>query len=402
MKKTPLSERPETWLILLALLGIAIGALATIGQDISASFPPSVNPAASVRPTDDDERVWRIQDEDNTVRVFDAVKHGIVMVSTEATVQGFGGVSRRGNGTGFFVDSVGHIVTNFHVIEGATKILVHTYSGTTYAASVVGSDRLTDLAVLKVDAPAEEIVPLALADYSQVKVGQKAIAVGMPLATGTNMGLDRSPTVTTGIVSAKDRSLPIESKTKPGVNDFTIENLLQTDAAVNPGNSGGPLLNSSAEVIGVVTAIMDSASGIGFAIPSNIVADVLPQIIANGEVKRAYMGISYLPLDELAKTYGEEVVAALGLPTLKGALVTEVEPGMAADKAGIIGKTKNIVVAGLEFPVGGDIIVSINGVQVSGSDLSGLILRHKPGDTVTLEVFRGDRRMTLELTLGSR
>ena len=114
------------------------------------------------------------------------------------------------------------------------------------------------------------------------------------------------------------------------------------------------------------------------------------------------MGISYLPLDELAKTYGEEVVAALGLPTLKGALVTEVEPGMAADKAGIIGKTKNIVVAGLEFPVGGDIIVSINGVQVSGSDLSGLILRHKPGDTVTLEVFRGDRRMTLELTLGSR
>ena len=324
------------------------------------------------------------------------------MVSTEATVQGFGGVSRRGNGTGFFVDSVGHIVTNFHVIEGATKILVHTYSGTTYAASVVGSDRLTDLAVLKVDAPAEEIVPLALADYSQVKVGQKAIAVGMPLATGTNMGLDRSPTVTTGIVSAKDRSLPIESKTKPGVNDFTIENLLQTDAAVNPGNSGGPLLNSSAEVVGVVTAIMDSASGIGFAIPSNIVADVLPQIIANGEVKRAYMGISYLPLDELAKTYGEEVVAALGLPTLKGALVTEVEPGMAADKAGIIGKTKNIVVAGLEFPVGGDIIVSINGVQVSGSDLSGLILRHKPGDTVTLEVFRGDRRMTLELTLGSR
>lgn len=403
MRKPPSAAKPETWLILLAVLGIVVGTLATIGKDPSAALPSAKKTGAPLRPVAaDDELAWRIQDEDNTVRVFEAVRHGIVMVSTEQASGGASTIAKRGNGSGFFVDNQGHVVTNQHVVDGATSITVHTCSGKAFSASVVGSDRLTDLAVLKVNVPETEVTPLILADYGKVRVGQKAIAVGMPLATGSSMGLDRSPTVTTGIVSAKDRSLPIESRTKPGVNEFTVENLLQTDAAVNPGNSGGPILNSGGEVIGVVTAIMDAANGIGFAIPSSTVAEVLPHLLSGGEVTRAYMGISYQPLDQLVKNYGEEVVSSLGLGTLKGALVTEVTPGSPGQAAGIIGATKKVTVAGLGISVGGDIIVAIDGSPVSGSDLSDLILKHRPGDKVKLEVLRAGRRISIDLTLGSR
>ncbi|HHX27421.1 MAG: S1C family serine protease [Bacillota bacterium] len=405
MKKTPLTARAETWLIIFAILGLVLGGLATLGRNLSAGASPDPGIPTATKPEHDNEHVWRVQDEDNTISVYNAVKHGVVMVSTEETTGGssvLGSFSRRGNGSGFFVDRSGHIVTNYHVIEDASHILVHTHSGRVYKASVVGSDRLTDLAVLKVNVEAGDAVALSLADYDGIKVGQKAIAIGMPLATGSNMGLDRSPTVTTGVISAKDRSLPIESRTKPGVNDFTVENLLQTDAAVNPGNSGGPLLNSSGEVVGVVTAIIDSASGIGFAIPCNVVAEVVPEIISTGQVRRAYMGISYLPLDALRKAYGDEVISALDLPSEMGALVTEVEPGSPGERAGIKGWTKKVMVAGLEFQVGGDLIVAVQGVPVSGSDLSQLILNQKPGDRVTVELWRGDRKMTMDVTLGSR
>jgi S1-C subfamily serine protease len=404
MKKIPLSARTETWLILLAVLGLAIGGLATLGRNLSAGASPEPAYPTGLHLPGENEEVWRIQDEDNTISVYEAVKRGVVMVSTEQSEDTslYGSFSRRGNGSGFFIDGAGHIVTNHHVVENANEILVQSHSGRIYRATVVGSDRLTDLAVLKVEVDDGDAVPLRLADYGGIRVGQKAIAMGMPMATGSNMGLDKSPTVTTGVISAKDRSLPIESRTKPGVNDFTVENLLQTDAAVNPGNSGGPLLNSSGEVVGVVTAIMDAASGIGFAIPCNVVSEVVPEIIATGQVLRAYMGISYLALDGLAKTYGEEVLSALDLPSQKGAWVTEVEPGSPGERAGIKGWTKKVMVSGLEFKVGGDIIVAVDGVPVSGSDLSRMILERKPGDKITLELFRGDRKITVDVTLGSR
>ncbi|HHY76433.1 MAG TPA: PDZ domain-containing protein [Firmicutes bacterium] len=405
MKKTPLFMRAETWLILLAALGLLLGGLATLGRSLTAvASPGEPYPAASL-PSFEDEETWRTEDEQNTIAVYEAVKRGVVMVSTEQISTGsplFDRFSRRGNGSGFFVDSYGHIVTNYHVIENATRILVHTHSGRVYEAYVVGTDRLTDLAVLRVDVPPGEAVALRLADYESIRVGQKAIAIGMPLATGSSMGLDRSPTLTTGVISAKDRSLLIESQTRPGVNDFTVENLLQTDAAVNPGNSGGPLLNSRGEVVGVVTAIMDSASGIGFAIPCNVVSEVVPQLISKGRVERAYMGISYLPLDGLRKAYGDDIISALGLPSEHGALVTEVEAGGPGARAGIRGSTKKTTVSGIEFPVGGDVIVAVDGVAVSGSDLSQMILERKPGDKVKLELYREGRKMTVEVTLGSR
>jgi S1-C subfamily serine protease len=405
MKKTPLLMRAETWLIFLAVLGLCLGGLATLGRNLTAGASPDGTYPQAATPADESEETWRIQDEENTISVYEAVKHGVVMVSTEETAGSssvFDRFSRRGNGSGFFIDTSGHIVTNYHVIENASKILVHTHWGQIYEATVVGSDRLTDLAVLKVNIPAGQAPALRLADYDEIRVGQKAIAIGMPLATGSNMGLDKSPTVTTGVISAKDRSLPIESRTKPGVNDFTVENLLQTDAAVNPGNSGGPLLNSRGEVVGVVTAIIDSASGIGFAIPCNVVAEVVPQVISTGQVLRAYMGISYLPLDGLKKAYGDDIVSALDLPFKEGALVTEVEQGSPGDRAGIRGSTKKTMVGVLEFPVGGDLIVAVDGVPIAGSDLSKVILDRKPGDRVTVELYRGDRKITVEVTLGSR
>lgn len=405
MKKTPLSMRAETWLIFLAVLGLVLGGLATLGRNLTAgASPDDAFPAATLPPFDGEEE-WRVEDEENTISVYEAVKYGVVMVSTERAAGGsslYERYSTRGNGSGFFVDLNGHIVTNYHVIEDATRILVHTHSGEAYEASVVGSDRLTDLAVLKVNVPAGKVVALRIADYESIRVGQKAIAIGMPLATGSNMGLDKSPTVTTGVISAKDRSLPIESKTRPGVNDFTVENLLQTDAAVNPGNSGGPLLNSRGEVVGVVTAIIDSASGIGFAIPCKVVAEVVPQIILKGQVQRAYMGISYLPLDALRKAYGDDVISALDLPAKEGALVTEVEAGSPGDRAGIRGSTKKTTVGQLEFQVGGDLIVAVDGVPVSGSDLSRMILERKPGDRITVEIYRDGRKLSVEVTLGSR
>ncbi len=323
------------------------------------------------------------------------------MVSTQRSGAGGSGIATRGNGSGFFVNDQGYLVTNHHVIEGATTITIHTYRGYSYPATVVGSDRLTDLALLRASIPGYEITPLIFADYSLVRVGQKAIVVGSPLATGSSLGLDRSPTVTTGIISATDRSLPVESLTRPGVNDYTIENLIQTDAAVNPGNSGGPLLNSSGEVVGVVTAIIDSATGIGFAIPSDVVQEVIPEIMRNGEVKRAFMGVAYQPLDEIAKAIGE-AFEELGLATREGALITDVDQGGPADKAGLVGGNRRVTIRGQDVMLGGDIIIGIGEAKIQGSNLTKEILKYKPGDTVQVEVLRRGRKLSMTVVLGSR
>jgi S1-C subfamily serine protease len=405
MRKAPFFSKPEYWLIVLALIGALAGTLATYGRKPSSETTVAATSGKTATPGASDEESWRIQDEENTVEVFEAAKRGVVLVATirsGLSSASAAGTSRRGNGSGFFIDSEGHIVTNNHVIEDAVSIEVQTYSGTSFKASVVGSDRLTDLAVLKVQAPKKEIFPLPLADHRQVQVGQKAIVLGSPLATGSSMGLDRSPTVTTGIISAKDRSLPIESLTKPGVNDFTIENLIQTDAAVNPGNSGGPLLNSKGEVVGVVTAIIDSATGIGFAIPSQVVSEVIPQILKSGQVKRAFMGIAFYPLDALAKEMDSADFEQLGIGASRGALVTEVEENGPAYRAGLKGSTGKVTAGGQDYLVGGDMITSINGVEVRGSNLSGEILKYRPGDKVKLDILRGGQKLTVEVVLGSR
>lgn len=402
MTKTPLFRRAEACLLALAVIGTALGAALTFweGRTEAAIWEPPEPRRIDHSTQGDPEEPWRLEDEENTIAVFDFAKRGVVMVSTEQP-SALANMSYKGNGSGFFIDEEGHILTNHHVIADSTSIVVHTYSGKSYPAVVVGSDRLTDLAVLKIDAPEDEIWPLSFADYDKVRVGQKAIVLGSPYATGTSLGLDRSPTTTTGIISAKDRSLPIQSETKPGVNEFTIENLIQTDAAVNPGNSGGPLLNSSGEVVGVVTAIMDSAMGIGFAVPSEVVLQVLPQMMREGQVRRAFMGIQYHALDVWAKNLGDKY-SLLGLPVTEGALLVQVEPGGPADKAGLRGGNRTVTVDGEQVMVGGDIIVGLQGVPIYGSNLQREILKYKPGDKLELEILRDGKRLFVEIVLGSR
>ncbi len=408
MRRKRALDRVDVWLLILALAGVVLGSLMSFGPRLLEALPFSyAQPPVYDTPdllentwgsqAGEDEEAWRIQDEANTISVFERASTGVVMVSTTRR----GGTGLSGNGSGFFIDTKGHIVTNYHVIEDASRIVVHTHDGTSYDAQVVGSDRLTDLAVLAVNVPSDKVQPLPLADYSQVKVGQKAIVIGSPLATGSRLGLDRSPTITTGVISAKDRSLPVESLNKPGVNDFVIENLIQTDAAVNPGNSGGPLLNSRGEVVGVITAIIDSARGIGFAVPSSVVRDVVPPILQHGSIKRAFLGISYVDLDNLSKLLGTEY-DELGIGICEGALVTEVEKGGPAENAGVRGAQREVRVSQGTFQVGGDVIVSINGVRIKGGDLAEEVLKYSPGEKVKVEVLRDGKKVSLDIVLGWR
>ena len=306
-------------------------------------------------------------------------------------------------GSGFVFDTAGHIVTNYHVVSGAVnnKVEVDFMSGFKAYGTVIGTDLDSDLAIIKVDAPASELHPLTLGDSSTVKVGQTVIAIGNPF------GLNG--TMTEGIVSAIGRTLDSEHAA-PGSNGqagqpFTAGDLIQTDAAINPGNSGGPLFNLNGEVVGVNRAISTTSStatgepvnsGIGFAISSNIVKRVAPILIRDGKIDYPYLGISStssLSLDE---------INALGLKQFTGAYVTDVAKGGPADQAGILAGTQPTSIQGLN--AGGDLIVAIDGHPVKQFDdlLAYLITNKSPGDKVTLTVLRGTAQQDVTITLGKR
>jgi S1-C subfamily serine protease len=291
-----------------------------------------------------------------------------------------------GSGSGFFYDREGHIVTNNHVVEDAETIRVVLADGSQVAAEVVGTDPDADLAVIRVDAPADLVVPAELGDSSKVQVGQWAIAIGNPF------GLER--TVTRGIISALGRVFPQES-------GFSIANLIQTDAAINPGNSGGPLLDLRGRVIGVNTMIISesgASAGLGFAIPVNIVKKVAPALIKDGFYAHPWLGIQ-------GYTITPELVEALGLPVERGALVGTVTAGGPADKAGLRGGRRTVRVPGYLEPVqaGGDIIVGIDGNRVTGMDsLISYLDFTEAGQVVVLDVIRGTERLSIRVTLGQR
>jgi 2-alkenal reductase len=291
-----------------------------------------------------------------------------------------------GSGSGFFYDREGHIVTNNHVVEDAETIRVVLADGSQVAAEVVGTDPDADLAVIRVDAPADLVVPAELGDSSKVQVGQWAIAIGNPF------GLER--TVTRGIISALGRVFPQES-------GFSIANLIQTDAAINPGNSGGPLLDLRGRVIGVNTMIISesgASAGLGFAIPVNIVKKVAPALIKDGFYAHAWLGIQ-------GYTITPELVEALGLPVERGALVGTVTASGPADKAGLRGGRRTVRVPGYLEPVqaGGDIIVGIDGNRVTGMDsLISYLDFTEAGQVVVLDVIRGTERLSIRVTLGQR
>jgi 2-alkenal reductase len=304
--------------------------------------------------------------------------------------------SGDGLGSGFVYDEQGHIITNYHVIEGQTDLEIDFPSGYKTRGKVIGTDTDSDLAVLKVDAPKEEIHPLPLGDSSQVQVGQTVVAIGNPF------GL--SGTMTLGIISAKGRTLESLHEA-PGGGRFSAGDILQTDAAINPGNSGGPLLNLNGEVIGINRAIRTLNftlteepvnSGVGFAIAINIAKRVVPALITEGKYDYPYIGIT--SMNDMGLIEQE----ALGLPRSTGAYVISVTPNSPADKAGLIGGSRPTNISGLN--AGGDLIIAIDGQPVRdfGELLSYLINYKSPGDVVKLTVLRGEKELTLDLTLGKR
>lgn len=296
---------------------------------------------------------------------------------------------QEGTGSGFVIDRDGHIVTNNHVVADAEEVQVTFYDGTSVRASVIGMDPDSDLAVIKVDAPADDLYPVVLGDSDGLQIGQRAIAIGNPY------GL--RGTLTSGIVSALGRSLPLGRLSEVLGARFTIPELIQTDAAINPGNSGGPLLDSRGQVIGVNLAYDPDVSGVGFAVPVNTVKRVVPTLIADGRYAYPWLGISGSDLSL-------DLVEAMELPVTRGAIVMSVTPDSPADKAGLRGSSETIERAGSELQIGGDVIVGIDSEPVRKfDDLLVYILREtEVGQEVTLTIIRDGREQSLKVKLGER
>jgi S1-C subfamily serine protease len=286
-------------------------------------------------------------------------------------------------GSGFVIDKAGDIVTNFHVVQGAAKLFVSFSGKDQLVGSVVGVDPSTDIAVLKIATPASALTPLELGNSDAVRVGDTVYAIGNPF------GYTR--TLTSGIVSAVQRRI-----TAP--NTLPIDNAIQTDASINHGNSGGPLLDAAGRVIGVTSQIYAGNSqqgniGIGFAVPVNTVRNIAAQIISTGKVLHAYLGVATTPITkQLAKLYS--------LPT-SGLLVGSVDGNGPAKKAGLVGGSTNVVVQGESYSVGGDVIVAVDGSPVSEFEqLRDAIARKKPGDTIKLEIVRNGSKSSVAVKLG--
>jgi S1-C subfamily serine protease len=322
--------------------------------------------------------------EQNNISVYRRVQSAVVNITSTAVAYDwfYGAVPQQGQGSGFIVDAKGHILTNFHVIEGGRQIEVTLVNKHKYKARLVLEDRPHDLALLQIDAP--NLTPAILANSQGLQVGQKVYAIGNPF------GL--SGTMTTGIISA------LRSVRGPEGN--LIENAIQTDAAINPGNSGGPLLNSRGEVIGINSLIatnpnqqIEQSAGIGFAIPINTAKAVLEDFAHYGRIRRPSLGITSLPV-------GPDLAEQMGLAADNGVLIQRVAPGGAAERAGLHGGNQQAYLGNTPIFLGGDLIIAIDDREVtSGLDISQVMDEHKTGDTVTVTFLRGKRKMTAKVTL---
>ncbi len=288
-------------------------------------------------------------------------------------------------GSGFVLDQSGHILTNAHVIEGASRVSVQFEDNKTVEAKVEGKDTSTDIALLKVDKKGLDLKPLELGNSKSVQVGDPTIAIGNPF------GLDR--TLTTGVVSALQRKISAP-------NGYSISNVIQTDAAINPGNSGGPLIDATGRVIGINSQIATGGSGggnvgIGFAVPINTAKQIVPQLKDSGSVKRAYLGITGQTIDRS--------LDRLNLSTTSGVLVQTVQAGSPAAKAGLRGGDASATLDGSELRLGGDVIKKIDGKNVRTMDqVVSTVGSKKPGETVTIEYLRGGKTKTAQVKLAQR
>jgi S1-C subfamily serine protease len=374
-------------LVLAGLLGggAAVGIGAAVASDDGGTTTVLSTPATSqsTRFQADDEVGKSVQD------IYAQSGPGVVQVTSTSVVSNdpfFGPQPRESLGSGFVIDKSGRIVTNYHVIENAQEVEVNFSGDDRVPARVVGSDPSTDLAVLEIDAQARALTPLPLGNSDAVRVGDSVVAIGNPF------GLER--TVTAGIVSALQREI-----TAP--NGYTIDKVIQTDAPINRGNSGGPLLSAVGEVIGVNSQIESSSGGgnvgIGFAVPINTVKEVVSQILESGRVDHAYLGVRMQAIDE-------NLAATFRMPVDSGILIVDVVDGSPADEAGLEGGDQQVIVGGTSYVLGGDIVTAADGQSVATpDDLRRLIMERKPGEAMTLEVHRGDRgdsQRTVSVTLG--
>lgn len=379
----------------------AVLALSMVACQLSYSLPAAGNQEDAVLPTlvtanyitlpVSSTNPNLVADQDLLVRLYEKASPGVVLIQQV-------GETGSGLGSGFVFNTDGHVVTNFHVVEGATNLEVDFPSGYKTRGAVIATDLDSDLAVIKVEASADQLYPLPLGDSDLVKVGQTVVAIGNPF------GLNN--TMTMGIVSAKGRTMDSLRQTEDG-NYYSTGDMIQTDASINPGNSGGPLLNLNGEVIGLNRAIRTTStndsgeplnSGIGFAVSVNIIKRVVPVLIQNGTYDYPYLGISTPPGGDLSLLEREE----LGLFATTGAYLIDVQAGSPADKAGLIGGNKPTNIRGLYS--GGDLIVAVDNrpVRVFGDLMSYIMTNKSPGDSVVIRVIRENQEKEFSLTLGKR
>jgi S1-C subfamily serine protease len=314
------------------------------------------------------------------------VKAEVVRRGTQSPFDVFPQEQRsESTGSGFVIDKAGDILTNNHVVDGATKVTVQFADKHTLRAEVVGRDPSTDIALLRVNAEGQDLTPLPLGSSKDVQVGDPTIAIGNPF------GLDR--TLTTGVVSALQRQIQAP-------NGFAINDVIQTDAAINPGNSGGPLIDAAGRVIGINSQIETGGStggnvGIGFAVPIDTAKRILDDLKKSGSVERAYLGISSVTVDGS--------LDALDLPVKQGALIQRVETGSPAAKAGLRAGDISAQVGGQQMVLGGDIVTKVDGKAIrTGEQLATLVAAHKPGDEIKLTIVRDGKVQALTVKLGNR
>ncbi len=317
------------------------------------------------------------------VEIFEQSEPGVVRVNVQREAQVIGASSI---GSGFVFDTFGRIITNSHVVADAKKIVVTFLDGRSYNAQLVGADPFTDIAVIKVNAEQTQFHPISLGDSSQLKVGEQIAAIGNPFGLSGSM--------TSGIVSQLGRLLPAQD------SGFSIPDVIQTDAAINPGNSGGPLLNMKGQVVGINTAIQSATgefTGVGFAVPSRTLMKIVPTLIQDGEYNHPWLGISGRDIDP-------DLANILNLTDVKGFLVIIVVEDSPASKAGLHGSIETKEIDGVNYPIGGDIILSVDGKEVRHIDdiLIHLQREKSVGDEMVLEILRDGRTTNFVLFLEER
>ena len=362
------------------------GVIVACAQRVLEHRSAPIEPVAIADPT-------VATDEQNNIEIYKAVSPGVVNITNTVLQEGYWGVfPSEGTGSGSIIDDKGDILTNFHVVQNATKLEVQ-IENDKYPATVVGTDRDNDLAVIKVDVPrGHRFTAVSLGSSSGLQVGQKVLAIGNPF------GLQR--TLTTGIISGLERPL------RDPASRRTIQGAIQTDASINPGNSGGPLLNSKGEMIGINTAIYSTGGangqqggsiGIGFAVPVDIAKKIIPDLLSKGYVSRPWLGITTMPLDR-------RIARGMNLPVEQGLIVGDVTRGSGAASAGLRGAiVRETIWGGVVLQQIGDVVVAVGGQKVTSTDdLQNALQDRKPGESVDVEILRAGSKMTVPVRLSER